>query len=217
MKKLVIFDLDGTLLNTIADLAQSTNYALSTLGYPTHDESAYKFMVGNGINKLFERALPEGQKTEANVLKVRAQFVPHYDLHNADKSRPYPGIPELLAQLQEQHIQLAVASNKYQSATRKLIAHYFPSIRFAAVYGQRDGVSPKPDPTVVFDILKDTGIDAADTLYVGDSAVDMQTALNARVTACGVTWGFRPRTELEALCPRYIVGKTEEIADIVLG
>lgn len=217
MKKLVIFDLDGTLLNTIADLAQSTNHALSELGFPTHDESAYKFMVGNGINKLFERALPEGWKTEENILKVRSLFVPHYDLHNADKSRPYAGIVELLERLQANGILLAVASNKYQSATRKLIAHYFPTIRFAAVYGQREGISPKPDPTIVHDILKDTGVSVGDTLYVGDSAVDMQTALNARVTACGVTWGFRPRTELEALCPKYLVDKAEEIGDIVLG
>ena len=101
MKKLIIFDLDGTLLNTIADLAQSTNHALQALGYPTHPESAYNFMVGNGINKLFERALPEGEKSEENVLRVRKEFVPYYDVHNADKSRPYPGIPELLEQLQE--------------------------------------------------------------------------------------------------------------------
>ena len=101
MKRLVIFDLDGTLLNTIADLAQSTNYALQALGYPTHPESDYNFMVGNGINKLFERALPEGEKSEENVLRVRKEFVPYYDVHNADKSRPYPGIPELLEQLQE--------------------------------------------------------------------------------------------------------------------
>ena len=156
MKKLVIFDLDGTLLNTIADLAQSTNHALKVLGYPTHEEAAYKFMVGNGINKLFERALPEGEKTEENILKVRSHFIPYYDEHNADKSLPYPGIPELLTRLQSCQIQLAVASNKYQSATEKLIAHYFPTIRFAAVYGQREGIAPKPDPTVVFDILKQT-------------------------------------------------------------
>ena len=158
MKKLVIFDLDGTLLNTIADLAQSTNHALAALGYPTHEEAAYKFMVGNGINKLFERALPEGEKTEENVLKVRSHFVPYYDQHNADKSRPYPGIPELLSRLQSRQVQLAVASNKYQSATEKLVAHYFPTIRFAAVYGQREGIATKPDPTIVFDILKQTSI-----------------------------------------------------------
>lgn len=157
MKKLIIFDLDGTLLNTIADLAQSTNYALQALGYPTHPESDYNFMVGNGINKLFERALPEGEKSEENVLRVRKEFVPYYDVHNADKSRPYPGIPELLEQLQEKGMILAVASNKYQSATVKLISHYFPHIRFTAVFGQREGVNVKPDPTVVHDIWTSPG------------------------------------------------------------
>ena len=215
MKHLVIFDLDGTLLNTIADLAQSTNYALKELGYPTHEEDAYRFMVGNGINKLFERALPEGEKTEANVLRVRQKFVPYYDLHNADKSLPYPGIPELLTDLQTQGIQLAVASNKYQAAAEKLIAHYFPSIHFIAVFGQREGIPTKPDPAVVHEILKIAAMASTDTLYVGDSGVDMQTAINAGVTSCGVTWGFRPRTELEAFHPDYIVERAEEIARIV--
>lgn len=215
MKQLVIFDLDGTLLNTIADLAQSTNYALEELGYPTHEEDAYRFMVGNGINKLFERALPEGEKTEVNVLRIRQKFVPYYDLHNADKSIPYPGIPKLLASLQERDIQLAVASNKYQSAAEKLITHYFPAIHFVAVFGQREGVLPKPDPTVVYDILKKAGVAHDHTLYVGDSGVDMETAINAGVISCGVTWGFRPRTELEAFHPDYIVERAEEIVEIV--
>ena len=172
MKKLVIFDLDGTLLNTIADLAQSTNHALSVLGYPTHEESAYNFMVGNGI---------------------------------------YPGIPELLEQLQSLGLQIAVASNKYQAATQKLIAHYFPKINFVAVFGQREGVNVKPDPTIVDDILSIAKTDRKDVLYVGDSGVDMQTAINAGVTSCGVTWGFRPRTELEEFHPDYIADKAEEI------
>ena len=197
MKKLIIFDLDGTLLNTIADLAQSTNHALQALGYPTHPESAYNFMVGNGINKLFERALPKGEKSEENVLRVRKEFVPYYDVHNADK-----------------RMILAVASNKYQSATVKLISHYFPHIRFTAVFGQREGVNVKPDPTVVHDILDITRISREDVLYVGDSGVDMQTAANAGVTACGVTWGFRPRTELEEFHPAHIVDNATDIAVI---
>lgn len=212
MKKLVIFDLDGTLLNTIADLAQSTNHALKALGYPTHEEAAYNFMVGNGINKLFERALPEGEKSEENILRVRKEFIPYYNIHNADKSRPYPGIPQLLEHLQKQGIMLAVASNKYQAATEKLIAHYFPSIHFEAVFGQREGINVKPDPAVVYDILGITGVSKDNTLYVGDSAVDMQTASNAGVTACGVTWGFRPRTELEAMHPAHITDNADEIA-----
>lgn len=215
MKRLIIFDLDGTLLNTIADLAQSTNHALHSLGYPTHPESTYNLMVGNGINKLFERALPEGEKSEENVLRVRQAFIPHYDVHNADKSRPYPGIPELLAQLQAEGLQIAVASNKYQSATEKLIAHYFPEVHFTAVFGQREGINVKPDPTIVEDILSIAQVDKEAVLYVGDSGVDMQTALNAGVTACGVTWGFRPRTELEKFHPKYIVEKAEEIRGVI--
>lgn len=216
MKKLVIFDLDGTLLNTIVDLALSTNYALHKLGYPTHEVEKYNFMVGNGINKLFERALPEGEKTEENVLRVRKEFIPFYDMHNADESRPYPSIPELLSYLQDTGIQIAVASNKYQAATQKLIAHYFPTIRFTAVFGQREGVKVKPDPTIVFDILKIANVEKKDVLYVGDSGVDMQTAANADVTACGVTWGFRPRAELEEFTPLYIVDTAEEIKNLVL-
>lgn len=215
MKKLIIFDLDGTLLDTIADLAAATNQALAQEGYPTHPVDAYRFFVGNGINKLFERALPEEARNEANVLKIRSLFVPYYDVHNADLSRPYPGIPELLLQLQQAGFQLAVASNKYQSATRKLVAQYFPDIRFAAVFGQREGVPTKPDPTVVHDILTETGVTPDEVMYVGDSDVDMQTARNAGVTAVGVTWGFRPRVELAALHPAYLIDQAEELLQVL--
>ena len=211
MKKLVIFDLDGTLQNTIADLANSTNYALKVLGYPIHEPDKYNFMVGNGINKLFERALPDGEKTEENVLRVRQEFVPYYDQHNADKSRPYPGVTELLETLQTAGMQLAVASNKYQAATEKLIAHYFPNIKFTAVFGQRESIPVKPDPIIVKEILQIAKVQEEETLYVGDSGVDMQTAINAGVTSCGVTWGFRPRTELESFHPDHIVDNAEEI------
>ena len=197
MKKLVIFDLDGTLLNTIADLAHSTNYALNKLGYPTHEIEKYNFMVGNGIDKLFERALPEEEKSKENVLRVRKEFVPYYDIHNADD-------------------QIAVASNKYQAATQKLVDHYFPEIHFTAVFGQREGVKVKPDPIIVSDILEVAKVAKEEVLYVGDSGVDMQTAANAGVTACGVTWGFRPRTELEEFNPSYIADTAGEIKKLIL-
>ena len=216
MKKLVIFDLDGTLLNTIADLAHSTNYALNKLGYPTHESEKYNFMVGNGIDKLFERALPEEEKSKENVLRVRKEFVPYYDIHNADDSRPYPGIPELLSYLQDAGVQIAVASNKYQAATQKLVDHYFPEIHFTAVLGQREGVKVKPDPIIVSDILEIAKVAKEEALYVGDSGVDMQTAANAGVTACGVTWGFRPRTELEEFNPSYIADTAGEIKNLIL-
>lgn len=211
MKRLVIFDLDGTLLNTIADLAHSTNHALRQNNFLPHEVSEYNFFVGNGINKLFERALPEGKKTEENILKVREEFLKHYDLHNTDLSAPYPGIPELLAKLQERGIMLAVASNKYQTATRKLISHFFPAIQFIAVLGQREGIKPKPDPTIVNEILTLANVSKEEALYVGDSNVDMQTAINSGVPSCGVTWGFRPRTELEKYSPDHIAEKAEDI------
>jgi phosphoglycolate phosphatase len=215
MKELIIFDLDGTLLNTIADLAQSVNYALEQLGFPTHKEPAYHFMVGNGINKLFERALPEKERTEENILRIRRLFIPFYSQHNMEKSRPYPGIPELLDTLRKRSKLMAVASNKYQAATEELIAHYFPEINFAAVFGQREGIAPKPDPAVIHEILDITAISKTNVLYVGDSGVDMQTAINSQITSCGVTWGFRPRTELETFQPNHIVNAAHEILDLV--
>ena len=121
----------------------------------------------------------------------------------------------MLEQLQLQGLQIAVASNKYQAATQKLIAHYFPKIDFVAIFGQREGVNVKPDPTIVEDILSIAKVDKKDVLYVGDSGVDMQTAINAGVTSCGVTWGFRPRTELEEFNPDYIVTGAKEIIDII--
>ncbi len=211
MKKLFIFDLDGTLINTIADLAESTNQALRILGFPTHTTEEYKYFVGNGVMKLFERALPEDARTEENIVKVRSLFVPYYDKHNADMSKAYEGMPEILKTLQSKGAKLAVASNKYQRATSKLISHYFPEINFSAVWGQREGVPVKPNPAVVNNILQETSISKESTIYLGDSNVDMQTGKAAEVDVCGVTWGFRPKEELMKENPSYIISKVDEI------
>lgn len=216
MKSLLIFDLDGTLLDTVADLAASTNYALSQCGFSTHNTGAYKFFVGNGINKLFERALPEGEKTQENIFQVRQHFLEYYGTHNADLTTPYPGMVDLLQSLQAAGIKLAVASNKYQKGTEKLIKHFFSDIHFVAVFGQRESVPAKPDPTIVMDILDIAKVEKRNVLYVGDSGVDMQTAQNSGIDALGVTWGFRPRTELQALSPKYIVDQPSEILLIAL-
>ena len=215
MKKLVIFDLDGTLLDTIADLAESANYALKQLGYPTHDVETIRTFVGNGINKLLERALPSYEQTEENVIRMRSHFVPYYDVHNADLSSPYPGIVNLLEDLQAKGIQIAVASNKYQAATVKLVKQYFPNIDFVEILGQREGINVKPDPTIVFDILKKAKVSFEETLYVGYSGVDMQTAINAGIDAVGVTWGFRPRAELESFQPMGLIDKAEELLGFI--
>ena len=215
MKKLVIFDLDGTLLDTIADLAESANHALKQLGYPTRDVEKIRTFVGNGVNKLLFRALPDEEKTEENMMRMRTHFVPYYDAHNADLSAPYPGIVALLEELQAKGLRMAVASNKYQEATAKLVKHYFPMIDFVEILGQREGINVKPDPTIVFDILKKAGVSKEETLYVGDSGVDMQTAINAGVDAIGVTWGFRPRTELENFQPMGLIDQAKELLGFV--
>ncbi len=215
MKSLVIFDLDGTLLDTVADLAASTNYALNLCGFPTHETAAYRFFVGNGISKLFERALPEGEKTQENILEIRKLFLEYYGEHNSELTVPYPGIPELLKKLQTEGIQLAVASNKYQRGTEDLIQHFFPEILFIAVFGQREGIAVKPDPTIIHDILAISKTKKTQVIYIGDSGVDMQTANNAGVEAIGVTWGFRPRKELAEFSPKYIIDDPDEILRIL--
>lgn len=216
MKHLAIFDLDGTLLNSIEDLAASTNFALKELGYPTHPTEEYRFFVGNGINKLFERALPESRRNEEEISAVRRIFLEYYNIHNADYTCPYKGIPELLDSLQSHGVKLAVASNKYQAATEKLVKHYFPDIKFSAVLGQRENVATKPDPTIIFEILEKTKCNKPDCIYIGDSNVDMQTGINAGICVCGVSWGFRTVKELESYSPNYIVNTCDELLKTIL-
>lgn len=211
MKQIVIFDLDGTLLNTIDDLAAATNHALTSCGYPTHPVSAYPYFVGNGIDKLFERALPSEKRSTAEIARMRSFFVPYYNTHCDVYTRPYDGIVELLQRLQQAHIAMAVASNKYHEATCHLIKEYFPDITFAAVCGQRDGIPKKPDPTIVNTILAEVGIQTVDALYVGDSGVDMLTARHAGVESVGVTWGFRPVEELQQAGACHIAHNVAEL------
>ena len=218
---LVIFDLDGTLLNTIDDLGYACNHALEACGFPTHAIEEYPRLVGNGVNKLIERALPEGQKDEETVLRVRAHFVPYYNAHNCDFTRPYDGIPELLESLKARGCMLAVASNKYQAATEKIVSHFFPGV-FDVVLGEREGVPRKPDPQIVRDIetklQRDKIPSTYSVLYVGDSLVDQATAANAGVPFVACSWGFVAREKLvEAGCehiidsPRELLCKYENI------
>lgn len=203
-------------MDTIADLAVATNISLKVYGYPTHSDEAIRSFVGNGISKLLERALPEDKRTPENVAKLLTHFTAHYDLHNADLSTPYPGVAYMLHHLQCKGVKLAVASNKYQTATEKLVAHYFPQIHFECVFGQRTDIPIKPNPQIVEEIMSRAKVDSADVLYVGDSGVDMQTAKNAGVDAVAVSWGFRPRPELEAFHPLAIIDRAEELEKWVL-
>ena len=209
MKKLCIFDLDGTLLNTISDLGASTNFALAAHGYVEHPMSAYNYMVGNGVRKLIERAAPDADA--AAVDRMLDTFREHYDQHCTDTTRPYPGIPELLAELQERGVALAVASNKYQSAVDRIVTACFPDVRFEAMLGQVEGRPVKPDPSIVFAVLGLYPTPKSDVLYIGDSAVDMETARRACVESVGVTWGFRPVSELRKACADHVVSSPAEI------
>lgn len=215
MKRLVIFDLDGTLLNTIEDLGEAANYALEKTGYPTHSIASYPYFVGNGVSKLLQRVLPEDARTEENVNALRKYFMEYYDVHNTDNTKPYPGITELLEQLQDDGVKLAVASNKYDSAVKRLIIHFFPQIKWSALEGQKEGVPVKPDPSIVFEILSKCPTKKSDVLYIGDSGVDMETARRACVTSCGVTWGFRPISELMAYHAENIANQPNEIYNLV--
>lgn len=302
MTRLVIFDLDGTLLDTVQDLGDATNYALRMCGFPERPLGDYYQLVGRGIYNLFRSAMPSPEATagaqvsapaasaapatpaapaapatpaapvapavagttvsasassaspegatdslrEAMVEKMASYFLPYYDAHMCDYTRPYDGIPELLRSLAAAGIQVALASNKYQEGAEKLISHFFPDIPFFKILGQREGLPIKPDPQVVFQIMgaaASPGSSSAtstsdvptsepaspspdpgsqhfspdEVTYVGDSNVDMQTGLNAGVKTIGVTWGFRDRTELEAYHPFAVVDTIDELKDLLLN
>lgn len=215
---LLIFDLDGTLINTIDDLGQACNHALSACGFPTHKIEDYPRLVGNGINKLIERALPEEHRNEATVLRLREYFVPFYDQHNCDLTRPYDGIPELLQTLKAAEHTLAVASNKYQAATEKIVSHFFPNT-FDVVLGERAGIPRKPDPQVVWDILASlpsTINHKPSTLYVGDSLVDAATAKAANLPFVACTWGFCTKEQLLTVTPDHMVNHPSEIINQII-
>jgi phosphoglycolate phosphatase len=215
MKKLYIFDLDGTLLDTVADLGNSCNHVFTEAGFPTHPIDAYYKFVGNGIAKLIERALPAEDATAENIEKLLPSFRAYYNLHMADDTKPYRGVCELLADLQQMGVLLAVASNKYQAATQKHVSHYFGDTEFVAVFGQREGVAIKPDPQIIFDVLEVAGVTPEDVIYVGDSNVDMQTGPRAGVDTVGVSWGFRPREELAAHNPMAIIDHPLQLLDLL--
>jgi len=215
MKKLVIFDLDGTLLNTIEDLGQAANYALHKNGYSTHSMASYPYFVGNGVRRLMTRVLPEDARDDETIDRVLGDFIEYYDEHCIDFTKPYDGMPDLLQDLKEKKVTMAVASNKYQKAVSKIIPHFFPDIPFIAIEGHREGVNVKPDPSVVFSILATARMPKADCLYVGDSGVDMETARRACIDSVGVTWGFRSKKELVEYHADVIVNNPADILTVV--
>lgn len=187
-----IFDLDGTLLNTLQDLAASVNYALSRYQMPTHDIDAVRSFVGNGVRLLMERATLDGAQNP-RFDAVFTTFRQHYMEHSLDTTRPYDGIPEMLSELKRQGKRLAVVSNKFYAATQELVAHFFPEIEVAIGEHESEGIRKKPAPDTVFEALRQLGVGKDNAVYVGDSDVDIMTARNSGLPCISVLWGFRDR------------------------
>ena len=216
--KLVIFDLDGTLLDTIDDIAAACNHALESCGCPARKRSDYFMLVGRGISNLFRGALPEDMKTDEMVEKMRSFFVPYYNEHSCDLTKPYEGIIEMLTILRDNNIALAIASNKYQKGTEDLVYRFFGDFEFVKILGQREGFPIKPDPTIVHEAMQGIpGISLEETVYCGDSDVDMITGSNAGVRTIGVKWGFRTEEELRRHNPWLLVEKPLQIAEAVIN
>ena len=213
--RLFIFDLDGTLLNTIGDLATACDHMLALRDLPQHTYEEYCSFVGNGIMRLVERALPEELRTAEYVAEARKDFVDFYIEHIDHKTVPYEGMVELLGDLQRDGARLAVASNKFQAGTEKLIRKFFPTIDFVEICGNREGVPLKPDTALVDMIIAKAGVERKACTMVGDSGVDMQTAHNAGIRSVGVSWGFRSRKELEQLSPDAIADNIKELREIL--
>lgn len=193
MFKAVIFDLDGTLTNTLQDIANAMNRALRLLGLMEYPTDAYRYMVGNGAKKLAERAVGSRQELAAEALEL---YQGYYEKHTHDTTRPYDGIPELLEALAARGLQLCVLSNKPHADTQGVIRYFFPGVHWAVVRGQMEGVPVKPDPAGALAIARELNIQPGECLYLGDTSVDMLTATRAGMWAVGVLWGFRDEKEL---------------------
>ena len=236
MKKLVLFDLDGTLLDTLEDLSEAVNHALEMRGLPLHTVEEYRGMVGHGVRNLVQQALEasllgqrsfvadapqddnchsERSERICSVDAALADFKEYYQAHIDVHTRPYPGIPELLADLHTSGVQLAVVSNKFQEGTEYLIQRFFPGIDFVAILGNRPGYPLKPDPEVVQEVLCMAGVAAEDALLVGDSPTDMRTAANGGIEALAVSWGYRSEEELVPALDEFFPGGTARIVNSV--
>lgn len=214
--KLVIFDLDGTLINTIDDLGTAVNFALSSRGLPLHEIQDYKKMVGGGVRNLVWKALPEQYKEDTAMLEeLLAVFMEYYKAHICVHSHPYTGMQELLHELNSAGIKIAVASNKFQAGTEMLIARIFPEVEFVSVYGGRPDVPLKPDPAVIATILSESAVAAEDAVMIGDSGTDTRTAAAAGIASVAVTWGFKP--ESAVLGADHVAGTWEQLRALLLA
>ena len=211
-KRAVLFDLDGTLLHTLDDIAQSMNYALEACGLPPWERDAYRYMVGNGARILAERAVRDRADLADRVLET---YQRRYEKHLMDQTRPYPGIPETLRRLTEMGVPLSVLSNKPDADTKRVVADSFPDIPFVCVQGQTPDLPRKPDPAAALAVAEKMGIPPASFYYLGDTSVDMECARLAGMHPVGVLWGFRTRTELLGSGAEMLIARPEEFPEAV--
>ena len=213
--KLIIFDMDGTVLNTLADLKTALNFALRKNGLPERSLDEVRSFVGNGIRKLIERGVPAGTNKETTDT-AHADFSAYYAEHCADETAPYDGVRGVISALRKQGYRTAVVSNKVDPAVQKLATHYFPG-DFDFAGGEREGVRAKPAPDAVFTVLDTLGVTKENALFVGDSEVDIQTAANAGLPCVSVTWGFKDRAFLLANGAKTLIDQPEELLELVAG
>lgn len=214
----VIFDLDGTILNTLEDLAAAGNHTCEVHGWPTFSVDEYRYKVGNGMLKLVERFMPAEFAGDGRVFEqTLAEFRAYYGEHKEDHTAPYPGTIEMLDRLRAAGVTLAVLTNKDHVSAAPLIKKYFGPDRFALVQGRIDAFPPKPEAPVTLHVMSELDAPAASTLYVGDSNVDVLTAHNAGLACAGVTWGFRGRAELESAGADHVVDTQQQLCQLVLG
>lgn len=208
--KAVLFDLDGTLLNSLEDLADSTNAVLARRGFACHELEKYKYFVGDGMYNLLRRALPAEQQDDAFIKQCVVEMKEEYSRHWGDKTKPYPGVIELLQSLREKGLKMAVLSNKPHEFTQVVIEKYFPG-HFDLAYGERTGIPRKPDPQGALDIAEAMQLAPAEFLYLGDTNTDMRTAVAAGMYAVGVLWGFRPAEEILAAGAKVLIQHPSEL------
>jgi len=213
----VLFDLDGTLLDTLADIAHSANRVLAGLGYPTHDIDAYRQFVGEGLFVLFRKALPAEVDPDEVMSRCAKGFRVSYGREWNVRTRPYDGILELLDALTARQVEMAVLSNKPDAFTKRCVREYLSEYQFRLVLGQRDGIPRKPDPAGALEIVDAVGVPADEFLYLGDSAIDMNTAAAAGMHAVGALWGFRSLEELQQSGAQAVIHRPSELLDLLDG
>jgi phosphoglycolate phosphatase len=215
--ELAVFDLDGTLVDSIGDLADAMNAVLQDLGHPAHPRDDYRFLVGDGIEILVRRALPPEVIEATNIASVVQQMRREYSTRWTATTRPFPEIPELLVELHARKIRTTVLSNKPDSPTREIVGELFPNNPFAIVRGALDGIPLKPDPTAALEITTSLGVSPQQSVFVGDTAVDMATGVNAGMRSVGVSWGFRDADELVDAGADYILRRPLELLEFIEG